>query len=467
MGASKKRRKLLVLGIIALVLIGMVTWTMLSKHEAVITVETEKVKRRNLTEIVMSNGQIQPVDHVKISPEVSGEIIELPVKEGDSVKKGDLLVKIKPEYYAASRDSAKASYESSLAGKVTSEAELKKSEADFVRNKQLYERNLISEAEFISFQTSYEIAKSRVVQAEHSVAMAKAALDRAEEDLSRTTIYAPRGGTVTRLNSRVGERVSGTGLMAGTDIMTIANLDQMEARVDIGEMDIVLIKPGQKVNLEVDAFRDQKFKGVVSEIANSAKGSGNPGGQGDATKFEVKVRINEKEAFRPGMSVTAEIETRYSTNAIAVPIGCVTARVLPNTQPNKQDAAASPDRPTNEQASASSAIDSTNRQEVATSTNGEPEEVGSEEGEFDKTKKDEKKKPSEIVWVVENDKVKAVPVKLGISDDDYWEITEGLEEGVEIVVGNYRAINRDLKDGMKIVRKSGRPGGKQDQGKGD
>lgn len=422
MARSRKGRKIVVLGGLALLLAGLGAWVALGKRDHFIRVQTEKVARRDLTEIVVANGRIQPVTQVKISPEVSGEIIELPVKEGQAVRKGDLLVRIKPDFYVASRNSAQASYSVSLAGEATAEANLAKAEAEFKRNQELFERKLISESVFMDVKTAYEVAKAQLTQAQHEIEMAKASLDKAEEDLRKTTIYAPLDGTVTRLISQVGERVVGTAMMAGTDIMVVSDLNEMEARVDIGEMDVVLIKPGQVARLEVDAFKDRKFKGEVTEIANSAKGSALPGAASaaagasqDATKFEVRIRIKEKENFLPGMSVTAEIETRYRTNVLTVPISAVTAR-LPKTSTN---AMARLDPPTN-----------------APTAGGRAERKAA--------------KPIEVVFVVNGDTVKQTPVKIGICDDNYWEITEGLKEGEEIVSGGFKAVTRDLEDGSKI-----------------
>jgi HlyD family secretion protein len=309
----------------------------------------------------------------------------------------------------------------------TAKAQLARAEAEYHRNQGLVQRNLISESVFMEVKTAYDVEVARARQSEHAVANARAALDRAEEDLLKTAIFSPLDGTITRLNSRQGERVHGTAMMAGTDIMTIADLNEINALVDIGEMDIVLLAAEQKARIEVDAFRDRKFTGTVAEIANSAKGSGIGSGAGqasqDATRFEVRIRINEKENFRPGMSVTAEIETRYRTNALAVPIGSVTSRVLPS-----KDKTENTGQETNQPAA-----------------DGEPDPDPSK-------RESSKPKPSELVWVVEADKVRAAPVKLGISNDDYWEITEGLEDGQEIVTGTYRVINKELEDGRRVSK---------------
>jgi len=432
---KKKRRGKSIWFFIAFgILLVLALVVVLRKKEPAITVQTEKVMRRSLTEVVVANGKIQPVLQVTISPEVSGEITELAVREGQFVHKGDLLLKINPDVYVAGLNQAKAGYESSLAGKTTATANLEKAETDYTRNKELFASKLLSESDFIGFKVARDVAEAQVESADDQVDVAKAAVDNAQDLLNKTTIAAPLDGTITTLNSQLGERVLGTVQNAGTDIMIISDLSQMEARVDIGEMDVVLIQPEQKVWLEVDAFKDRKFPGTVTQIANSSKGSGLPGSSSsssssqsqEATKFEVRIHINEKEAFRPGMSVTAEIETRYRTNTLTVPLASVTTR--PPKPPDKKTSA------TNNVSSATN---------VATLTNNVADE---------KKPKDSLPRLSEVVFVVEGDHVKAVPVKIGIGDDNYWEITDGLAEGQEIVTGGYRAISRDLADGKKIIK---------------
>jgi len=432
MGNVKKRRKVIVFSVIGLVLVALSVAAFFRKREVVITVQTDKVTRRNLTEIVIANGKIQPVVQVVISPEVAGEITELPVKEGDCVKKGQLLVQIKPDNYEALRNSAEAAHRSAIAGMVLAQAEMEKAEAEFKRNDELFQSKLVSDSVWLDFKTAFDVAKLRYTNAVHQVAQAQFSLDKAQDDLGKTTIRSPMDGTIIRLKSQLGERVLGTSFNMGTEIMTIANLDDMEARVDIGEIDVVLIKPGQKAKLEVDAFKDRKFNGVVTEIANSAKGNVfgmSSSSSQEATKFEVKIRISEKEIFRPGMSVTAEIETRYRTNVLTVPIAAVTTRMPKTNAPS---------------ATVTNSAAATN---VASATSTNAPKV-------DKKSK-ESPKPIEVVFAVNGDHVKMVPVKIGIGDEDYWEITEGLTGGQEIVSGGYKAINRELEDGKKI--RKGKP----------
>jgi HlyD family secretion protein len=446
---SKKRRKFIVFSLIGLLILGLAAVAIFHKREPVITIQTEKVTRRNLTEIVVANGKIQPVVQVTISPEVSGEIIALPVKEGQAVKKGDLIVKIKPDFYVAARNQAEASYKGSLAGQATAEANLRKAEAEYRRNQGLYESKLVSDSAFDEVRAAYDVAVAQLKSAEHQVENSKASLASAEEELAKTTIVAPLSGTVSKLNSEVGERVLGTVQNAGTEIMTIADLNEMEARVDIGEMDVVLIQPGQTGHLEVDAYKDRKFSGTVTDIGNSSKGassslsssmsSSSSSAAQDATKFEVRIRVKEKEAFRPGMSVTAEVETRSRTNVLTVPIASVTTRM---PKPATNSPAGTNCVATGSNAPGSAIV------VLAAGTNA----VTPGATNISRSKAKEAAKPVEVVFVMNGDRVKMVPVKIGISDDSYWEITDGLQEGQEIISGGYRAISRDLEDGKKVKK---------------
>jgi HlyD family secretion protein len=442
MANSKKRRKAVIFSVIGLVLAALTVGAIVKKREVIVTVQTEKIGRRNLTEIVVANGKIQPVLQVKISPEVSGEIIELPVKEGQSVKKSDLILKIKPDFYIANRNQSEASYKSSLASKAIGEANWRKAQAEYKRSQDLLRQRLISTSTFDEMHAAYDVAEAQLNSAEHQVEMARASLASAEEALAKTTIVSPITGTVSKLNSAVGERVVGTATMAGTEVMTIADLNEMEARVDIGEMDVVLISPGQNARLEVDAFKNRKFSGIVTEIANSSTTAGLPGqmqnNQQEATKFSVKIRVKETESFRPGMSVTAEIETRYRTNALAVPIASVTTRLPKETARNGRAATNAPaaGKQTN------SLLTSANAAELKTNS--------ASSGGTNIAKADKTAKPVEVVFVVDGDRAKMAPVKIGISDDTHWEIVDGLREGQEVVSGGYRAISRDLDDGKRI-----------------
>jgi HlyD family secretion protein len=421
------RKKIFIFAGLLVALLGFAFYWALRDREPVVPVQTEKVSRHNITETVVANGKIYPVLQVHISPEVSGEIIELAVKEGQTVHKGDLLLKIKPDFYTAALNQAKATYQSSLASKSTAEANLEKADADFKRNAELFNRTLVSESDYIAFKVARDVAKAQLESAGHQVEVARAAVDSAQDSLSKTTIVAPIDGTVTTLNSQAGERVLGTVQNAGTDIMIISDLSAIEARVDIGEMDIVLLRPGEKATLEVDSFKEKKFTGVVTDVANASESMNAKTGLGmssttsgqSATQFQVRIRFNEGAEFRPGMSVTAKIETRTRTNVIAAPIASVTTRMVKN---NLQ----------------TNSVSSTN-QPVAPSV--------------DKSK--DRNKPIEVIFMIKDGKAKVMPVTIGISDDNFWEITDGLHEGDEIVTGNYRAVSHDLDDGKKVKKSGG------------
>jgi HlyD family secretion protein len=414
MPKRKSRKKPVLIVMVLLLIAGSASFHFRNQREQPIAIQTEKVMRRDLTETVVATGKIQPVVQVKISPEVSGEIIELPVREGQRVEKGDLLLKIKPDFYVASRNSAEANLQAANANLDLARANLKKAAAEFQRHTQLRAAELISDSQFLEASTAFEVAQAQVKSATHNGDVARAALARVEEELAKTTIYAPLSGTISKLNSQAGERVVGTAMMTGTEVMVIANLGEMEARVDIGEMDVVLIAAGQQASLEVDAFRDKKFSGTVTEIANTAKTSG-PGTQQEATRFEVRIRVQDEAAFRPGMSVTAEIQTRSRTNVLTVPIQSVTTRLPSGDKDSGND---------------SPGI-------------GTPAQAATIE-------KEAPKKPVEVVFVMEGDQVRQLPVKRGISDDSYVEIVTGVEAGQAVVSGSYIAINRELADGKKV-----------------
>ena len=443
MAKSKSKKKLVVFSIFGVLLAAGLVTAKLRKHDPPIAISEEKVTRRNITEVVPGNGKVEPVIQVKISPEVSGEITVMAVKEGQHVNKGDLLFKIKPDNYVAARNQAEASYKSSIANRETSAAQLEKADLEYKRNDALYKTNLISESDYLTAKTAYDVAKSTLDAAVEQVSIAKAQLENSEADLSKTTVYSPLTGTVSKLNCEQGERVVGTAQMAGTEVMTVADLNTMEARVDIGEIDVPLIKVGQKVTMDVDSFKDQKMDGIVTEVANSANNNDTTTTAAastttDATKFQVRIRISQKDAFLPGMSVTADVQTRYRTNVLSVPIQSVTTRLhSTNNMPTNS--------PSLVGEKGSSTVLCTNDCDTATNS------VAGATNSASQKKPDEPPKPIEVVFVIEGDHVKMVPVKRGISDDNYVEILEGLHEGEQVVSGGYKAINRDLEDGKKAV----------------
>lgn len=420
----KKRRKLpwLIAAVLLAAAGGGAYYAWRLKGAGPLEIQVSRPTHKDLTETVVANGRVQPVIQVKISPEVSGEIIELPFKEGQPVKKGDLLLKIRPDNYTAAKRSAEASFRASEASRAQALANLEKLDIELRRNETLFKDKLISDTALLELKTTRNVAKAAYEAASHQVDVAKASLARAEEELNKTTILSPITGTVSKLNSQLGERVVGTAMMTGTEVMVVADLTEMEARVEVGEMDVVLMQVGLRSLLEVDAFRDRKFHGRVTEVANSSKNLLAAGGTGgsssqDATRFEVRIRIDEKEYFRPGMSVTAEIETRYRTNALTIPIQCVTTRLDTNAP------SIAPQKPNSQDPAPKSKNDDRNR---------------------------ERTKPVEVVFIHKDGQVHSTPVKRGISDDTSVEIIEGLQEGMEVVSGSYRAISRDLTNGSRV-----------------
>lgn len=397
--------------------------------EAGIKVTIENPEFRSITEIVTASGKIQPETEVKISPDVSGEIVEMKIKEGDFVNKGDLLLKIKPDMYLSAVDRAKAAVNSAKANKANSEAYLEQIKAKYTQTKNAYDRNkilweqeTISKAEYETALSSYEMVKAEleatkksVEGAKYSVQSAEASFSEAEESLRKATIYAPMSGTVSVLNVEKGERVVGTMQMAGTEILRIANLDRMEVKVEVNENDIVKVQLGDTALIEIDAYLGESFKGLVTEIANSANVSGMSADQ--VTNFIVKILLlkqsykhlitnNNPNPFRPGMSASVDIQTNTKTNILTIPIQCVTTRV-DSTQKNNSNMA------------------------------------------------DLKDELNEGVFIISNDSAILQIVKTGIQDNKYIEILEGLSEENKVITAPFSAISRRLKNGsvVKIVDK--------------
>jgi len=298
-------------------------------------VAVENAEKRTIVETITANGKIQPEKEVKISPDVSGEIVELTVKEGYHVEKGQLLLRIKPDNYISQKDRSLAEISSAQARRAQAEAQYIQAELSFQRSKQLYDQQTISKSDFEQAQATYTVAKATVDAAKFAITSAEASLKDANENLTKTSIYAPMTGTVSMLLVELGERVAGTNLMAGTELMRVADLSRMEAQVQVNENDIPRVKLGDTALIEVDAYLDQKFKGIVTEIANSAKTTGVSADQ--VTNFDVKILVlpesyqklvdaGDKNPFRPGMSATVDIRTQSKSDILAVPIQSVTTR---------------------------------------------------------------------------------------------------------------------------------------------
>ena len=412
-------------------------------------VTTEKVQKRDITEIVSASGKIQPEVEVKISPDVSGEIVELNVKEGDRVKKGDLLVRILPDIYqsfvdrsVATVNSSKANLENAKSRLIQSQSQFEKSNLTFERTKKLYDEKLISPSDWENVKSANEVAKAdvdaaqqNVFASDYGVRSAEASLKEANDNLRKTTIYAPVDGTISKLNVEKGERVVGTSQMAGTEILVLANLNEMEVNVDVNENDIVRVHVGDTATIEVDAYLGKKFKGAVTEVANSANISGLTVDQ--VTNFTVKVRIlresyqyiidpnyPDRSIFNPGMSATVDIQTKKATNSFSVPIQSVTTRDTSEKSVMKKN-------------ESSEDMEDVDNIKV---TDSKDKKVVVE------------KKDIECVFVVEGNTVKLTPVTTGIQDNSYIEIKSGLKEGQEVVSAPYNLIARQLKNGDAIEK---------------
>ena len=397
-------------------------------------VTTESAGLRDIVELVTANGKIQPVTEVKISPDVSGEVIELRIKEGDFVERGDLLVRINPDIYESMLDRAiaslntnKANLASARSRKVQAEAQFVNAESSYSRNKRLFDEDAISQSEYDAIRSQYLIAKADVesaeqgiVAAQYQVMSAEATVREARDNLTKTSIFSPMDGTISRLDTEIGERVVGTSQFAGTEIMRIANLDAMEVLVDVNENDIVRVNDGDTAIIDVDAYFGEEFLGVVTSIANSAKTEAQALDQ--VTNFEVRIRIlpesykhllDEKRRnispFRPGMSATVDIQTNSVYDAVSVPIQAIAIREIEK----------------NDTVNGLDSLENDNTKRHASQT-------------------------GEVVFIYNNGVAKITPVKTGIQDLNYIVIKEGLSEGDEVITGPYRVVSSTLKDGDMI-----------------
>jgi len=389
-------------------------------------IEIAKIVPMTIVETVSATGKIQPEIEVKIASMVSGEIIDLPIKEGQIVKKGDLLVKINPDLYLSSLNRTVAGLSGSKAGLTQSEAQFKEAKASYERNKVLFEKGIISKSDWDKSVASFDVAKATKQSAYYNVQSASASVNEAKDNLGRTTIYAPADGTISVLNVELGERVLGTQQMAGTELLRVANLNNMEVEVDVNENDIVKIKVGDLANVEVDAYLKKQFKGIVTSISNSASSTLTAD---QVTNFKVKVRILKESyadllvgkpltysPFRPGMTATVDVITKTKRNVLAVPISAVVV---------KSDTAA-----------------------VAISD----KEIPDPKEEKKEAPKSDKK--YECVFLKVGEKAKIKIVKTGIQDDTNIEILSGVKKGDEVITGPYTIVSKELNSGNKVSIKS-------------
>jgi HlyD family secretion protein len=399
----------------------------LGENKEGIEVEITKATQRTVIETVSATGKIQPEIEVKISSEVSGEIIALPVKEGQTVKKGDLLVRVNPELYVSGLNRSKSGLSNTKAGLSQADAQFKEAKASYERSKKLFEKGIVSRSEWDKAVAGYEGAQAARDAAYYNVQSASATVNESKENLGKTAIYAPVDGTISRLDVELGERVLGTQQMTGTEMMRVANLNNMEVEVDVNENDIVKVEIGDEAKVEVDAYLKKEFKGIVTSISNSASTALSAD---QVTNFKVKVRIVKESyadlikgkpanfsPFRPGMTATVDIITTTKENIIAVPISSVVMRT--DTTANRV-----------------SGID-------------EKANDG-EDGEVVEEVKSKNEKRYECVFVKTGDKVKLRIVETGIQDDTYIEIISGLKQGETIVTGPYTVVSKELNPGDKV-----------------
>ena len=428
----KSRRKLYIgLGIGGLILLLIIGSVISGKREPAIPVTTEKATRRTIIETVSATGKVQPETEVKISPEVAGEIIELPVEDGKEVKKGQLILKIRPDSYQALFDQQQAAISTAESVSGQQKASMEKAEQDLKQAEDLFQKKLISQTEMLAAQTTYDAAKSMYQSGLHSIEGAKASSSQARDQLSKTTIYSPLNGVVTVLNSKLGERVVATNQFAGTEVMRVADLNHMQAVVDVNENDVVHVKLGDQAKVSIDAYGDRKFNGTVEQIANTGKTTGT-GTQEEVTNFEVKIRLDDHNMrLRPGLSCTADIQTNMVKDVVAVPMQSVTIRT--------GDSNLSPEEIEQKKKIADAKEKADNNAQV------ENERLAKQ------AQKEERETLKKVVFLKDGGKAKMVQVTTGIADDANIEIKSGVKPGDEVISGSYSAISRKLKDGAKVV----------------
>ncbi len=413
-------------------------------------VSAEKVTRRTIIETVNASGKVYPEVEVKISPDISGEVVELNVEEGDSVRRGDILARIYADIYALQRDEAasrvsqsQAVVENSQASLAALEASLEQAKQAYDRNKRLYDDKVISRAEFEGYETTYKSAQANYNAAKQNirglqagVRTAQTGLSSANKNLGRTTLVAPMNGVISSLTIKKGERVAGNAFSLGTEMMRVADMSILEVRVDVGENDVVKVHLGDSADVEVDAYNNRKFKGIVTQIASSTKGglSANALNSADVTQYEVRIRLDKNSyadlidpskpksfPFRPGMNARADIKTKRQANVLSVPINSVAARVRGSDK----------------------TVDDKKKEEKKKQT--------TTEGDADENLAVDESELEEVVFVVQKDgKVKKVTVKTGIQDINFIEIKEGLAEGDEVVTAPFNSVNKTLKDGATV-----------------
>jgi HlyD family secretion protein len=425
-----RRRRQIIIGAVAFFVLWLIVSIALSKREKPIPVTTEKAVRKTILQTVSATGKVQPETEVKISPEVAGEITELPVTDGMKVKKGDLLVRIKPDSYRALLEQQEAAISTAKATNLQLKATMLKTEQDLKRADEMYAKKVMSIQEYNAAQAAADVAKNTYESSLHEIERAQAASSQARDQFSKTTIYSPLDGTVTLLNSKLGERLVATGQFAGTEVMRVADLSKMQAVIDVNENDVPNVKVGDKASVKIDAYTDRKFQGTVAQIANTGKTTGS-GTQEEVTNFEVKINLERGDVLlRPGLSCTADIETNIVKDAVAVPMQAVTIRT--------GDSSLSPEEIERR------------RLKTAARDKGDNNAEYVNERQEKAAQKEEREKLMKVVFLKKGAKAQSVKVTTGISDDTFMEIKSGVQAGDEVISGSYSAISRKLKDGAKV-----------------
>lgn len=426
-----RRTRYIIFAAVGLILLWIIVSIILGKREKPIPVTTDKAVRKTIVQTVSATGKVQPETEVKISPEVAGEIIGLPVEDGKAVKKGDLLLKIRPDTYKALLEQQEAAISTAKATNLQLKASMTKAGLDLKRSKDLFSKKMIADAEFTTAQAAYDIAQNTYEGSLHMIEQAEASSSQARDALSKTTIYSPIDGTITLLNSKLGERVVATNQFAGTEVMRVADLAHMQGVVDVNENDVVNVKLGDKASVKIDAYGDRRFQGTVQQIANTGKTTG-AGTQEEVTNFEVKINLeNDKVVLRPALSCTADIQTNVVKNAVAVPMQSVTIRT--------GDSNLSPE----EIEKRKQKLTARDKGDAATDVTNERQEK--------QAQKDEHEKLQKGVFKMVGNKSVWTKVTTGIADDSSMEITSGIKPGDDVISGSYSAISRKLKDGAKVV----------------
>ena len=459
-GSSRRLLIILLAVVVVLVILGFIAAQFINRGGDGLAVETVTVEIRTLTQVVTSSGKVQPEVEIVISPDVSGEIIQLPVKEGQPVRKGELLARIKPDFYAAQVEQAEANVLQGQAMEAQRRADMLNAEQELNRQESLFEKSVVAESALQQAQTQYEIAKAGLEAAQFSVQSAKARLRESREQLNKTVLYSPMDGTVSKLDIELGERVVGTSQMAGTPMMTIARLDQMELEVDVNENDVVNVSLADTASIEIDAYPERTFRGVVTEIANSARLIG-AGTQEQVTNFPVKIRIldphnaearmasgqggmleqevpvamQDYPSFRPGMSGTVDIFTKTVAEVVAVPIQAVTVRDFNQIRADEE------------------------RRNRRRGNRSDTTETASEDGgQQDVPESLREEDLRKVVFLMVEDKAQIIEVETGIADDRYIEVKTGLEGGERVITGPFRAVSRTLRPDMDVKERESRFG---------